>query len=136
MDEQHKHLIDMLENFLREFNKEPFESGLILEKFKVYVERHFSIEEVAIFNTYESMDSDNVENTFQLMQEHQTIMALFNKIENELGEKAIEDVKELERMLNKHRQFEDETFYPRLDEELNENQKVIIIGKIKEKILI
>jgi hemerythrin len=135
MDEQHKRLINLLEEFLRQFKEDAIKSGLVLEKFKWMVNKHFSIEELAIFNTYESMNSENVGSTFQLMQEHQEIIALFNKIQNELGDKVKEEVRQLEDLLKRHGRFEDETFYPRLDEMLNENQKLEIIAKIKEKIV-
>jgi hypothetical protein len=82
----------------------------------------------------DNISSETIETTFQLMQDHQEMMALLKKIETELGEQVRTDVIELERVLRSHRILEDEQFYPRLEEELNENQKAMIISKIKEKI--
>lgn len=124
----------MLDEFLLEFNKNPIESGMILERFNVFIQKHFSIEELAIATILNDISSESVNTTFQLMQDHQEMMALLKKIETELGEQVRTDVIELERVLRSHRILEDEQFYPRLEEELNENQKALIISKIREKI--
>ena len=134
MDRDHKILIRLLEKFLEEYNKEPIESGMILEKFKWAVEKHFSIEELAIFNTLQNVDSESVSSTFELMKEHQVIMALLSKIQNELGDQVEKDVNELEASLKAHAKFEDEVFYPQLEEQLNDNQKEMIRIKMKEKV--
>jgi hemerythrin-like domain-containing protein len=134
MDKEHRELLNLLEEFLREFKKKPVESGMILEKFNVFIQKHFSVEEVAIFTILDNISSETIETTFELMKEHQEMMALLKKIETELGEQVRTDVIELERVLRSHRILEDEQFYPRLEEELNENQKAMIISKIKEKI--
>lgn len=134
MDKEHKKLIIMLDKFIEEFNKDPIKSGLLLEEFKLFLIRHFSIEELAIFTILNDMNSQNINTSFELIKEHQEMMALLVKIQNELGKQVEKDVIELEKDLKAHRIFEDDEFYPKLEEELNENQKLEIIRKIKERI--
>ena len=134
MDGQHRALIKLLEDFLKAFKENPIGSGMILEKFKINAEKHFSVEDFAIFNAHEAMNSENVKDTFQLMEDHQAILALLNKIQNELGKEIKKDVFELEAMLKNHQEFEDNEFYPNLDENLNENHRLLIISRIKQKI--
>ena len=99
MDKEHRELIGLLDEFLLEFNKNPIESGMILERFNVFIQKHFSVEEVAIFTILDNISSETIETTFQLMQDHQEMMALLKKIETELGEQVRTDVIELERVL-------------------------------------
>jgi len=59
--------------------KKPIESGIILEEFKIFLIKHFSIEELAISTVLSDMSSENIETSFELMQEHQEMMALLIK---------------------------------------------------------
>jgi hemerythrin superfamily protein len=101
----------------------------IFDNFKWNLQKHFFVEEKAIFNFYEKVKSDDVNNIFELMGEHGDLLELMKIVEEDFNKEKIEDLKKL---LIKHQNFEDKFFYPKLDSILNENQREELIKKINE----
>ncbi|MDP2925084.1 MAG: hypothetical protein Q8N99_01805 [Nanoarchaeota archaeon] len=63
------------------------------------------------------------------------IINILSIIENSVSKGKNPNLEELKYRLNKHSKFEDEVFYPRLDEMLPDHQKDEIINKAKEIII-
>jgi len=93
-------------------------------KLKWTIEKHFFVEEKVIFKIYSSnfQDNDYLDN---LIKEHRDILFLLNKIDNNL-KNSNELLEELKLTINTHAKYEDEIFYPKLEEELSENEKELI----------
>ena len=115
---------------LIEFEKNPTSKSF--HEFKWALEKHLFIEEKVIFKIYDNSTEFEIEELSQLIKEHKDMLWL-------LGE--IEDLKEnssrisiLKKILPQHARFEDEIFYPRLDEELDEETKKLIIERCSEVI--
>lgn len=104
----------------------------LFSKFKWNLEKHFFVEEKAIFDVTISLSQDEISDIFDLMQEHGKIMSEIKKIENSLLKEKIPQIEELKAILKKHATFEDQIFYPKLDLKLNENQKSYLIERTKE----
>lgn len=124
---EHGKLILYLVKFSKEENKE--KAKQFFENFKWTLQKHFFVEEKAIFDFYEKIKGDKVNDIFDLMGEHGDLLDLMKFIEEDFSEKRIEELKKL---LIKHHTFEDEVFYPKLDRDLTEDQKKELIEKIKE----
>jgi iron-sulfur cluster repair protein YtfE (RIC family) len=103
---------------------------VLFNKFKWNVEKHFFVEEKAIFSLLDKTKGEEVADTFDLMQEHRKIIEQIKEIEDNLNENP--DLSELKKGLKKHSEFEDQTFYPSLDRTLNDQQKTEIIERAKE----
>ena len=103
----------------------------VFENFKWTLQKHFFVEEKAIFNFYEKIKGEEVHELFDLMGDHGDLLNLMKLVEENFDEDKIEELKQL---LIKHQNFEDDVFYPKLDGDLNENQKKELIEKIKEVI--
>tara|TARA_Y100000310_G_C20676223_1_gene813219 strand:- start:757 stop:1140 length:384 start_codon:yes stop_codon:yes gene_type:complete len=114
MLEDHRN-IDLL---LDEFIENPTKNTL--QKLKWNLERHFLLEEKAIF-----VFSPDAQTVHALKTQHQAVLdeiKLLTANQTTPGK--------LKTMLKKHSKFEDESFYPKLDKHLTETQKQEMIEKI------
>ncbi len=132
MLEEHK----KIENFLKKFQGSLKADNETLEKqfdeFKRELESHFTLEEKAIFDIYNNLIGEEVEDIFKLMQEHGNILGMIERMKKEIENREKPNVDDLKQNLIEHADFENQTFYPKLDKELSENQKQEIITKINE----
>jgi len=104
------------------------------DRFEWALKKHFLIEEKAIFIFLQNEKGEKIANTFDLMQEHGHLLDILNKVKEEMTLHGIADVSKLKESLQSHSRFENEIFYPRLDEELRFEQKEEILRKIRENI--
>lgn len=124
MLEEHKKIDEFLKDLERSYSDDKF------NRFKWTLEKHFFVEEKAIFDLLNSIKSEEVSPVFDLMEEHGEIIELARHLgEVEDKKRALENLKVL---LTKHSRFEDSMFYPNLDKTLNQNTKREIIEKTKE----
>ena len=124
MKKEHEKINDLLEKFENspEIN--------IFSKFKWTLEKHFFIEEKDIFSVYQSCNEE-CEEMFDLLKQHKDILFLIDKIEDNL-KNSKSDIEDLKNLLKAHAIFEDRVFYPKLDDELSEDQKKLILERSEE----
>lgn len=127
MDKDHKKIKELLEIFEKDKSENSF------NRFKWNVEKHFFIEEKLIFSA-KSLDQENQE-LLDILEEHSEINNIIEKYEEELFENKNPDISELKQLLSSHAKFEDEIFYPKLDESLNPEEKQEIISRCKEVLI-
>jgi len=131
---------DKIKNILEEFEKQNNQNNLfnareVFEKFKWNLEKHFFIEEKIIFNVYQIESQEDDEDIETLLKDHKDILFLIKNIEESLSKDKIllSEPAELKQIIDAHVIFENESFYPRLDEELTEEQKQMIIERTEEE---
>jgi len=127
-----------IEQFIDKFEKQldNYEKTLAnFNKLKWNVQKHFFVEENAIFRMFATIKSSETADLFHLLSDHSKIIHLLKKIEEKLNQKIKPETKLFKEIFIQHRKFEDEIFYPKLDEELDVNQKKEIAVKIKQVIL-
>lgn len=100
-----------------------------LNELKWNVQKHFFIEENAVFSLYTPATELEVENVDQILREHETIMSLIEQVELDFN---VGEVEKIIGLLRSHARFEDERFYPALDEQLDDVAKKKIIGRVEE----
>jgi hemerythrin-like domain-containing protein len=132
MSQEHEKLDDLFIDFESMLGKNSDDAKELFNKFRWILEKHFFVEEKAIFNIAENILGDEVSDIFNLMDEHGTMAEFLNDIEDDLDEHISPDTSQLKNLLKNHREFEDSVFYPKLDEELSENQKRLIIERARE----
>jgi hypothetical protein len=94
------------------------------------MEKHFFIEEKAIFTFIDTEDQELFETSEKLLGAHRKILDDLKILENELNSGKEIDLKDLKKRLIAHRDYEDDTFYPKLDIELDEEKKREIMNRI------
>ena len=132
MLKEHGKINSMLAEFekLSEINFE--ESKNIFIKFKWNLEKHFFVEEKVIFSIYISSSGKENDEIINLLKEHKDILWLIAKIEESLKRNNTPEIFELREMLRKHVGFENDFFYPKLDKELNERDRLLILERSED----
>lgn len=135
MDKDHIKIKEILIDFEREENKNFEKSKHIFSRFKWMLEKHFFTEEKAIFNFYIVKSQEENENLMKILKEHKEILDLIERSEELLFDQKKLEIEELKHAILAHTKFEDEVFYPKLDELLEEEQKQEIINRIKDIVI-
>jgi hemerythrin-like domain-containing protein len=105
----------------------------MLEDFKWGLQRHFFIEEKAIFTNFEPKDEEMSKAVNDVVEEHSMILDELKKVEDMISHKRDVDVSKLQESLEKHRELEDETIYPMLDEYLDCKKIDEIVDRVKNE---
>jgi len=110
--------------------------GFLSNSFNTFqwnLEKHFFVEERAIFTSYNPDDPDKEYDYFSvLMDQHTEILEIVESLRKKLQKREPFDLNELKKLLVKHKTFEEKSIYPVLDQEIDENEKQIIIDRIKD----
>jgi len=120
---------------LEEAIKEDFESmAKAFNKFEWELEKHIFTEEKAIFTSYNPEDViEGYKMLPELTKQHNYIINTLNNWRDDIRKKrTLSDLSSLKEFIIKHKDFEEQKVYPRLDEGLNEEQKRKIVAKINE----
>jgi hypothetical protein len=134
IEKEHEILNSMLEDCKKAAEKRNSNINELFEKFKWFFEKHFFVEEKGIFDLFEQIKGEEVEETFELMKEHGELMDKVRQVEKKIMDFPLEKIEELQRDIKGHEEYEEGFFYEELDEKLGERQKAEIIAKIKEAI--
>jgi iron-sulfur cluster repair protein YtfE (RIC family) len=112
------------------------EFGILSNSFNTFqwnLEKHFFVEERAIFTTYNPDEPDKKYNFFSdLMDQHEEILEKINSLRKKLQKREPFDLNDLKKLLITHRTYEEKNIYPIIDQELDEGEKLFIIDRIKE----
>lgn len=120
---------------LEEKSKQDFDSMLeAFYKFEWALEKHIFTEEKAIFTSYNPEDvTEGYRMLPELTKQHNFIVNTLNNWRRDVRNKRmITDIYSFKEFLNRHRDFEEQKVYPRLDESLSEEDKRHIVAKINE----
>lgn len=132
MNDEHKRIANTLKEFEEILEKDLEKSKEIFSKFKWELEKHFFVEEKAIFIITDKIAGKEVSDIFDLMNEHGEIIQITKELEEDLEENIKPNTEKLKNLLMKHCKTEDEVFYPKLDQVLSSEQKQEISERIKE----
>jgi hypothetical protein len=123
MIKEHKRIEKMLVKLETSFDSEK------LNQLKWNIQKHFFIEENAVFSLYIPSSEGEMSAVDQILREHEEIMKMIELAEHNLNK---EDIGRIISLLRSHAKFEDENFYPLLDEQLDALSKEKIIGRVSE----
>ncbi len=133
--QEHVRVRDMLNQIEQEMTTDFNKAKQDFSKVKWNLEKHFFMEEKATFELYSKMKNEEIEDIFKLMREHGEIVELIRNIEQGLINNVKPDISGLKDSLLAHANFEDEFFYPKLDEELTPEQRQEICDRAREIIM-
>ena len=127
--------IENLINDLEEKTKQDFDSmSKSFNKFEWELEKHIFTEEKAIFTSYNPEDvTEGYKMLPELTKQHNFIINTLNNWREDIRKKRIiSDVFSFKEFIIKHKNFEEEKVYPKLDEAVSEDEKRKIVAKINE----
>ena len=127
-----EYLKDVEKNLGRDF-------GFLSNSFNVFqwnLEKHFFVEERAIFTSY---NLDRVDEGYEvfldLSKQHTEILKKIESLRKKLQRREPFDLNEIKNLLIKHKTFEEKNVYPVLDQEIDEEEKRFIIERINDIII-
>jgi len=127
-----EYLKDVEKNLGRDF-------GFLSNSFNVFqwnLEKHFFVEERAIFTSYNPDRIDEGYEVFlDLSEQHTEILKKIESLRKKLQRREPFDLNEIKNLLIKHKTFEEKNVYPVLDQEIDEGEKRFIIERINDIII-
>jgi len=117
-------------------NNQGRDFGFLSNSFNTFqwnLEKHFFVEERAIFISYHPDDIDQEYDFFSdLMDQHTAILEKLETLRNKLQKREPFDLSEMKKLLVEHKTFEEKNIYPVLDQKIDEGKKGFIIDRIKD----
>jgi hypothetical protein len=103
--------------------------------FEWKLEKHLFVEERAIFTSYypENIEEDH-DIFIGITKQHNAILGKLKKLKNDLKDGKDVNILEFKKMLIEHKNYEEMKIYPKLDIELDDEGKHLIIERINEMI--
>lgn len=105
----------------------------VLTQFSKALQEHFLIEEKVIFDKITKADGDCYTILMDLLKEHKTILLKLIELEEDVANKKDFDFNGFCTVLHKHKVFEDDKFYPMLDEDLDPEVQAEIVRRLKKR---
>jgi len=110
--------------------------GTILEKLNAFewdLEKHFFVEERAIFTSYNATLIKEGQQLFdEISKQHTSILESVESLRDRLRMNTSIEIGSLVVMLTKHKNHEERNVYPLLDENIPEGEKRFMIERIAE----
>ena len=124
MMREHSRFHNLISEIELKLDKNQEDSQHLFIKLKWTIEKHFFVEEKVIFSIYSSNFEEN-DYLDKLLKEHKDILFLLGKIDKNFknSKKLLEELKII---INTHAKYEDDFFYPELEETLSETDKQLI----------
>jgi len=133
MARDHDVMIDLLNEFSECMDHESHIQKKAFEKFLWEIEKHIFTEEKVVFTLYTPEDfKEGYKMVPQLMKEHDIINKKLNEMRKNIYAGKPCDSQGFKDLLVKHKDFEERSLYPLLDEALDEKAKEMIINRINE----
>jgi hypothetical protein len=133
MVKDHARLIQLLKIAESHFRQNKDDLKKSFHTFEWNLEKHFFVEERAIFTAYNPEYIDEGYDVFlDLSNQHTKILEMIKNLKDELEIEGIADISKLKKILIKHKNLEEKKVYPKLDQEINEGEKRFIIERINE----
>jgi iron-sulfur cluster repair protein YtfE (RIC family) len=133
MIEDHNRLMEYLKDVENNFGRD---FGFLSESFNTFqwnLEKHFFVEERAIFGSYKPDEPDKEYSYFSdIMDQHAEILEKIESLRKKLEKRKPFDVDEIKKLLIKHKNFEEKYVYPIIDQEIDEGEKHFIIDRIRD----
>ena len=131
MLKDHARIHNLLQEVKYKISEKTKDSEYLFIRLKWTLEKHFFVEEKVIFTIYSESELGEIEELNHLINEHKDALLLVKKIDDNFNNPK-EYIEDLDKLLSAHAKFEDEIFYPRLEEELPEEQKQLIEDRCNE----
>ena len=133
MIRDHQQILANLANVEQNINKDFNLMKNSFHRFQWNLEKHFFVEERAIFLSYfPDESSENYHYFSELMDQHEKIFDSIKSMRNKLEILERNELMNFKKMLIKHKNFEEKQIYPVIDEEIDESEKQYIIDRIRD----
>lgn len=122
----------LLTNFKDNLSKDIESAKKSFDEFEWALEKHMFVEEKVMFKFCDALTSEMCTTIQGLMKDHNKMLEMLNEIRNKLAINKEIGILNFQEFLMNHKKLEETTFYPKLDQVLNKEQKEIMIAQINE----
>ena len=130
MMKHHYNIDKILGKFTKELKEKSKVNMSTFNKFKWELEKHFFLEEKAIFQLHYSNNKQTNKITTRLKSEHDKMIEELEKLEANIKLGKSFDFTDLRKMIIDHKNYENREFYPLLDDELENERRDLIIQRL------
>ena len=130
MLEDHRHVRELLKDIRSK--RKP--SQALFHKLRNEILRHMVVEENTVFTLFNPENDEDYTITPTLVRQHKEMLEALDEVEKEINKGWKSDFFKFDFLWDEHIEFEEKSFYPRLDKTLDNSQKMKIIEKMKERI--
>ena len=135
MIKDHAKIVKLLNDVEKNIGKDTITIMKTFDNFEWTLEKHIFTEEKAIFTSYSPTNiREGYKMVPELVKEHNKILNTLEVMRMDLLKKKPCNFTEFKEILINHKTFEEDFLYPKLDQELTEEQKNMIITRIKEMV--
>lgn len=133
MIRDHRQILSYLDDVERNIDKDFHLMQDSFHRFQWNLEKHFFVEERAIFISYFPNESSQDYHYFSdLMNQHENIFATFNMMRNKMEILTKNELMKFKEMLVKHKNFEEKQIYPVIEKEIDDIEKQYILDRIRD----
>lgn len=119
---------DEIEEMVRRYKESP--TYMNFKSLSNLLERHMYIEENAIYNLLDEKTVEDYSAIMNLLEEHDTLLRMLLSAQHVLFKGGRIDAEGILGILDRHKNYENEMFYPLLDRVLTDSQKKQIMENI------
>jgi hemerythrin-like domain-containing protein len=130
MMEDHKHVRELLKE-IKSKRKPPKE---LFHKLRNEIVRHMVVEENTVFTLFNPKNKEDYIITPTLIRQHKEMLEALDEAEKSINKGWKPDFFKFDFLFDEHVEFEETSFYPRLDRTLDHSQKMKVIERMKRKI--
>ncbi|MBN1860682.1 MAG: hemerythrin domain-containing protein [Candidatus Thermoplasmatota archaeon] len=133
MTADHSKILKLLHDVEKSSGMELVSMMKVFDTFEWELEKHIFTEEKAIFTSYSPTNIvEGYKMVPELIKQHNDILNRIRVMRKDLMWNKPVHYHEFKECLMAHKTFEENSLYPRLDQELTDAQKQVIITKIRE----
>lgn len=129
MTRHHKKLERLLRIFKANIGKNVEKMSESLERLRWEFEKHTFCEEKVMFKFCET---ENCTDVLKLIKAHDEMLEMLSTIKSDLAVKDSVDISGFLKLIGEHKNLEEKILYPKLDRQLDSEQKKFILRKIRE----
>lgn len=131
----HAKILKLLSNVEKNLGKDVPEVLKSYNTFEWELEKHMFTEEKAIFTSYTPTNIfEGYQIVPELMKQHNDLSEYLKAMRKTIMWQQPTPFTELKNLLISHKTFEEVSLYPRLDEDLDEKQKMEIVSRIRQMV--
>ncbi|MFH1101472.1 MAG: hemerythrin domain-containing protein [Methanobacteriota archaeon] len=135
MVKDHGKLVQLLSDVEKSVGAQTLTVMKVFDSFQWALEKHFFTEEKAIFTSYNPV---NIQVGYrmvpELIKEHNKILNSLEVMRRDLLKQRRCDFEDFRELLMNHKVFEEQQLYPKLDQELSDEQRNEIIRRVEEMV--
>jgi hemerythrin-like domain-containing protein len=131
MVRDHARIEKLLQEFQQSLSGSVENVSKSFQSLKWEFEKHLFAEEKTVFTFYNPKSKEEYSVVLDMLKDHQSLLVMLKKMEMNLEAGKRVDLNGFRALLNQHKCFEENFFYPKLDRCLSKEQKKHLLERLE-----